>query len=159
MTTSSISEILLKTSKIRIKKDRIDFIRKNSGDTLRWVVHCAYHPDAISMLPKGQPPFNECPDLDSFGNLYHRVGELALFFKDNRGNNDKLPDKQRQNLFISFLEGIHPDDARLICHVKDKNIPYPFLTYGFFKEAFPDWLPDRNEKTWIIEGATNDDEA
>ena len=150
-----ISEILLKASKIRIKKDRLEYIRNNASDALQWIVHCAYHPNAISMLPKGQPPFNDCADTETFGNLYHRIGELEMFFKGDKY--DRMPDAQRQNLFISLLEAVHPDDARLLCKVKDKTIPYPFMTYGFLKEAFPTWLPDRNEKTWIIEGAVNED--
>jgi hypothetical protein len=154
MSAKGISETLLRASKIRIKKDRVQFIRENATDALRWIVHCAYNPVAISLLPKGRPPFNECSDLETFGNLYHRISDLKLFFK---GYKDNMSDKDRQNLFISLLEAVHPDDARLLIAVKDKTIPYPFMTYGFFKEAFPDWLPDRTEKTWVIEGATNDE--
>ena len=156
MTTLGLSEILLKTSKIRIKKDRIDYIRKNSSSALRWIVHCAYHPNAISLLPKGRPPFIELPNLETFGNLYHRIEDLQFYFKSDRPL-DRMNDKERQEHFIRFLEAIHPDDARLICNVKDKVIPYPFLTYGFFKEAFPEWLPDRTENTWIIDGASEEE--
>ena len=38
---------------------------------------------------------------------------------------------------------LHPDDASLLCSVKDKQIPFPYLDYDFFKEAFPDWLSTR----------------
>ena len=33
-----------------------------------------------------------------------------------------------------------------MCNVKDKKINYPFLTYSFFYEAFPGWLPEPRDE-------------
>jgi hypothetical protein len=126
---------------------------------MHWIVHCAYHPDAISLLPKGIPNYKVETTEESHGNFFHRCDELRMFFRSETDPNiNKMDQNKRKNLFISFLQSLHRDDAILVCYVKDKKINYPYLTYGFFKEAFPEWLPDRNADTWVIEGADVKDE-
>tara|TARA_B100000427_G_C15308865_1_gene507384 strand:- start:594 stop:752 length:159 start_codon:yes stop_codon:yes gene_type:complete len=43
-------------------------------------------------------------------------------------------------MFIQLLEGLHPDEAKIICKVKDKELEslYPKVTLDIVKEAFPD---------------------
>ena len=40
---------------------------------------------------------------------------------------------------MQLLEGLHPDEAEIICFVKDKNLKKKYkLTRAVVEEAFPD---------------------
>ena len=42
-------------------------------------------------------------------------------------------------MFIQMLEGLHPEEAKIICLVKDKRLTEQFkITYDVVKEAYPD---------------------
>ena len=42
-------------------------------------------------------------------------------------------------MFIQMLEGLHPDEARIIILVKDKRLSDEYaITYDQVKEAYPD---------------------
>ena len=42
-------------------------------------------------------------------------------------------------MFIQMLEGLHPEEAKIICLVKDKNLTEKYkLTKDIVAEAFPD---------------------
>ena len=42
-------------------------------------------------------------------------------------------------MFIQMLEGLHPEEATLLCLTKDKNLTSKYkITYDIVKEAFPD---------------------
>ena len=46
---------------------------------------------------------------------------------------------RRETMFIQMLEGLHPEEAKIICLVKDKNLTEKYkLTQGLIAEAFPD---------------------
>ena len=46
---------------------------------------------------------------------------------------------RRETMFIQMLEGLHPEEAAIICLVKDKNLTEKYkLTQGLIAEAFPD---------------------
>ena len=46
---------------------------------------------------------------------------------------------RRETMFIQMLEGLHPDEAKIICLVKDKNLTQKYkLTQDIVAEAFPD---------------------
>ena len=42
-------------------------------------------------------------------------------------------------MFIQMLEGLHPDEAELLCLVKDKNLSNKYkITKDIVDEAYPD---------------------
>ena len=42
-------------------------------------------------------------------------------------------------MFIQILEGLHPDEAKILCLVKDKELQSKYkLTYEIVREAYPD---------------------
>ena len=46
---------------------------------------------------------------------------------------------RRETMFIQMLEGLHPEEAKIICLVKDKNLTQTYsLTQDIVAEAFPD---------------------
>ena len=62
-------------------------------------------------------------------NLFHFI----------KGGNDSLSALRRETMFIQMLEGLHPEDAKIICLVKDKNLTETYdLTQDIVAAAFPD---------------------
>ena len=62
-------------------------------------------------------------------NLFHFI----------KGGNDSLSALRRETMFIQMLEGLHPEEAKIICLVKDKNLTQTYnLTQDIVAEAFPD---------------------
>jgi hypothetical protein len=148
----TVSEVLLEASKIRTRQGRIDYLRQNDSPLLRDIINLAYHPAYIWLLPKGIPPYTPNPmPFDAFGILTKEVGRIKEFIFGATPNQNIMPPQKREKLFINLLEIVHPDDARLLCYIKDKRIPYPFLTYSLCQEAFPDMLPQRGPTSWLEE--------
>ena len=66
--------------------------------------------------------------------LYQEARRLYLFLE---GGNDNLTALRREQLFISFIESIDKEDAKLMLAAKDKKIPYKGITAKLVNTAFP----------------------
>lgn len=139
-----ISEILEKVSKIKKKEERIEELRKHADNTaLVQLLQWTYHPQAVWLLPEGVPPYKKNQYLDQEGNLYSELRRMYLFLE---GGNPDLTSTKREMLFIGLLETLAPADAELLCHIKDKKLPYKTITREIVAEAFPGILPAEEEK-------------
>jgi hypothetical protein len=138
-----IHEVFKAASEIRIRKDRMQYLRDNASELMRYVVQGAYHPGVLWLLPKGVPNFKKAEPIGAENAFHMEFNRLYLFCK---GGADSLKQYDRERLFINMLEKLHPEDALLLCNVKDKKINYPFLTYNMFYDSFPGWLPERTKE-------------
>ena len=92
----------------------------------------------ISLIPEGPVPFkpNDVPEGTDHTSLRREAKNLYHFVK---GGNDQLSGLRRETMFIQMLEGLHPEEAKIICLVKDKNLAEKYkLTRELVEEAFPD---------------------
>ena len=56
-----------------------------------------------------------------------------------KGGNDSLSHVRRESMFIQILEGLHPNEAEILCLVKDKNLGARYkLTRDVVEKAYPD---------------------
>jgi hypothetical protein len=152
--TRTVSEVLAEVSKIRTRQGRIDSLRANDSPLLRDIIRLAYHPNYIWLLPRGIPPYTPNPiPFDAFGILTKEEERLRYFIFGMSPNQNTMLQVKREKMFIDLLEMIHPEDARLLCAIKDKKINYPFLTYTLCQEAFAftDLLPQRGPTSWLEE--------
>ena len=64
--------------------------------------------------------------------------ETRRLFKFLKGGNNTLSKTRKETLFIQILEGLHKDEALLMCHAKDKKLHnvYKGLTPSVVKDAF-----------------------
>ena len=74
--------------------------------------------------------------IDNTGGLYQEIRKMYIFTKNRRSA--QIAQFKRENVFIELLESIHPQDAALMCSVKDKKLPYKGITQKLVQEAFPD---------------------
>jgi hypothetical protein len=140
----SISELLTECSKLPSSKAKAEFLQQNDSLTMRVVLQYALDPRIVWNLPPGEPPYKPCEFLDQEARLFQEIRKLYLFIKDS-GAPD-LSALKRESLFIQFLEGIDPKDAKLMCSVKDKKLPYKGLTANLINTAFPGLILQKEEK-------------
>ena len=102
-------------------------------DSLIW----NFDESVISELPAGEVPFtaNEAPV-----GTEHTVleKEARLLYNFVQGGNNGLQQSRRENMFIQMLEGLHKDEANVLCLVKDKQLGKKYkITKACVSEAFP----------------------
>lgn len=147
-----LPEVFERCNKTKSKLERVqilrDYVKSDQlhAKAMQYFVECMYHPNVVWELPEGAPPFkkNEAADYTYAGY------SLFNFFNKNRHalfiTNPGLVQNvlKREKLFVQELEAMHVKEAELLIMMKDGKMDskkYPGLTYLFFREAFPDWLP------------------
>jgi hypothetical protein len=137
-----VAEILSVISKEKSKNKRIELLRAHTSMPLKIVLQYCFDPNIVWQLPEGKVPYkpNDLQDLEPI--FYKEARRLYIFIE---GQVPNLKQLRREQLFIELLEQLDPKDAELIASIKDKKMPYPFITYKLVKEAFPEILPDEDE--------------
>ena len=133
-----IHEILDYVDSQRTKVKKVEALREHRDDSLTAILIWNFDESVKSMLPDGDVPFNknEAPAGTEHLHLAYEWKKLYNFVK---GGNDALRPMKREQLFMQLLEGLHPDEAEIICLVKDKNLKKKYkLTRAIVEEAFPD---------------------
>jgi hypothetical protein len=104
----------------------------------------SFLPDYKFILPEGEPPFR--PAAEPMGmtptNMFNEARRMYVFTRK-----DLTPIK-RESLFISLLEGVHPDEAKVLIAVKDQKLNklYPKITHKLVSDAGIIPAPVKKEK-------------
>ena len=133
-----IHEVLELASKQRTKAKKIEILEEYSSDALKSILIWNFDQTVVSMIPEGAVPYNknEVPVGTDHTSLRREWRNLYHFVK---GGNDSLSSMRRETMFIQMLEGLHPDEAEIICLVKDKALEEKYnITYDMVKKAYPD---------------------
>ena len=133
-----LSEVLAKVSKQRTKAKKIQVLKENESLHLKSVLIWNFDDSVVSVLPEGPVPFdkNEAPAGTEHTYLAH---EHKLLYNFIKGGNDFLKPVKREQLFLQLLEGLHEDEAEVICLMKDKKLTDKYkITKAVVSEAFPD---------------------
>tara|TARA_B100001758_G_scaffold19907_1_gene14086 strand:+ start:2569 stop:3027 length:459 start_codon:yes stop_codon:yes gene_type:complete len=133
-----LHEILTLVSKQRSKAKKIEVLKEYECDALKSVLIWNFDNTAISVMPEGEVPYkkNEAPLGTDHTSLRKEWKNLYHFVK---GGNDSLSSLRRESMFIQLLEGLHPDEAEIICLVKDGNLETKYkLKKEIVQEAFTD---------------------
>lgn len=132
-----ISEVLQKVSNAKTKARKIELLQQHNTDALRMLLIWNFDESVISELPSGEVPYekNEAPV-----GTEHTVleKEARLLYNFVQGGNNGLQQSRRENMFIQMLEGLHKDEANVLCLVKDKQLGKKYkITKACVSEAFP----------------------
>ena len=133
-----ISEVLQKVSNAKTKVEKVKLLRQYNSDTLRMLLIWNFDESIASAVPAGEVPYNvnDAPAGTEHTSLEH---ESRLFFHFIEGGNQNLTKSKRENMFIQLLEGLHPDEAEIVCLVKDKALEDKYsITYDIVRQAYPD---------------------
>tara|TARA_A100001035_G_scaffold267146_1_gene250849 strand:+ start:2106 stop:2555 length:450 start_codon:yes stop_codon:yes gene_type:complete len=132
------SEIMQAVSNAKTKASKIKILQENRSPALVALFVWNFDPSIESALPEGEVPYtpNDSPTVDSQSKLASQYRTLYNYVK---GGNDGLKRTRRESLFIELLESLHPDEAELVCLVKDKDLSKKYrITHNVVKEAYPD---------------------
>ena len=133
-----LHEILELASKQRAKAKKVEILQQYENDALKTIFIWNFDETVISVLPVGEVPFNknEVPVGTDHTSLRREYKHLYNFVK---GGNDGLSGLRRETMFIQMLEGLHPEEAEILCLCKDKRLQDKYkITYDVVKQAFPD---------------------
>ena len=131
-------EILELVSKQRTIAKKVQVLKEYETDALKALLIWNYDDTIISVVPEGEVPYekNDVPIGTDHTSLRKEWKNLYHFVK---GGNDKLSPIRRETMFIQILEGLHPDEADLLCLVKDKGLESKYkFTRGVVEQAYRD---------------------
>ena len=133
-----LNEILdyVETQKTKAKK--VQALQEYRDDSLTAILIWNFDDRVQSAIPEGVVPYkeNEVPVGTDHTSLRREWKQLYHFIQ---GGNNTLSALRRETMFIQMLEGLHPEEAKIICLVKDKNLAEKYkLTRELVAEAFPD---------------------
>ncbi len=122
--TEMLKEINEDPSKIELYKN---------DAALRIILMHAFVPQKKFILPEGEPPFK--PSAEPMGmtptNLFSELRRMYVFLRED------LKPIKRESLFISLLEGVHPEEAKMLIAVKDQTLHklYPKINRKLLEKA------------------------
>ena len=131
-------EILELVSEQKTKAKKVDILREYRDDALTAILIWQFDDSVQSAMPEGQVPYkpNEVPVGTDHTSLRREWKTLYHFIK---GGNDGLNTLRRETMFVQMLEGLHPQEAEIICMVKDKRLTDKYkVTFAQVEEAYPD---------------------
>lgn len=134
-----IYEILDEVNKKRHKADKVEILKKNESWALKDIIRGSMDSTVKWSLPPGKPPYTPSDGHNHPSHLLKENTKFKYFVKGGAG--DKLIPVKRENIFIGLIESVHPEDAKLVIAMINKEKPAG-LTRPIVEEAFPGLLKD-----------------
>lgn len=134
-----IYEILHAVSNAETTEQKLELLKEHNSLALRDVMRAAFDDTIIFTLPKGLPKYKSSLSTEGLApaDLRRETHRLTYFVKGGKG--DSLTQLKRESMFLSLLEGIHPEDAEIIGLCKEKNLQskFPGISKDLVKAAWP----------------------
>jgi hypothetical protein len=128
-----------------INKDPKIITQHKENFMLKVMFAHAFLPAYKFILPEGEPPFKASAEPLGMTptNLYVECKRFHNCFC-----NEKLKPLKRESLFIGLLEGIHPEEAKVLIAIKDQKLTklYPKITWKLVSDAGIIPAPPEKEK-------------
>jgi hypothetical protein len=137
-TRVGVAEFLEKVSKLKKKEEKVAALKANDSFVIRTIMQGAFDPRVKWLLPEGEPPYRVNDLVDQENVLIKDARKLAYFVE---GGYPNLKQTKREMMFIEMLETVTPADAKLLCAIKEKKLPWKSITADIVKEAFPGMMP------------------
>lgn len=130
----SLSTVLKTADALPTEAERIAALSKFvNNKAVKTVLKYAVDPSVEWNLPEGDPPYKPCDYLDQEAGLYQEARRLYLFVNSPKA--PKMKPVRREALFISILEDLDKDDAKLLLACKNKKLPFKNLTPKFLNKV------------------------
>ena len=134
-----VFEVLEEVAKQRNRNDKVRILKENETWALKDIIRGTMDSKVKWNLPAGQPPYTPSPAHYHPANLTKENQKFKYFVKGGPG--DKMQKVKRENIFIGILEGVHPEDAKLVISMINKE-KINGLSRPIVEEAFPNLLKD-----------------
>ena len=136
-----ISQILEEAAALPDVQSRVEHLHKHDSVILQGVLKVMFDEDINMDLPDGDPPYRPATpeqSIDLEERLYSEWKKMYLFLP---GNN--IAKIRREQLFIQYLEGLHPEDAKLILAMKEHRTPWKPMSAHVARKAYPELFPEQ----------------
>ena len=134
-----VFEVLEEMAKQRNRGDKVRVLKENETWALKDIIRGSMDSTVKWNLPEGEPPYTASAAHNHPTNLRKQNAQFKYFVKGGQG--DQLPKYKRENIFIGILEGVHPEDAKLVINMINKE-KIPGISRPVVEEAFPNLLKD-----------------
>ena len=135
-----VHEVIDQVRKARTKDKKVALLKKHETWALKDVLRGTFDTTIEWNLPGGEPPYTPTEAHSAPTNLLKEHKQFVYFVKGLRESNRLTPVK-RESIFIGLIEGIDPEDAKLVINMINKEKPNG-ITRPVIEEAFPGLLQD-----------------
>ena len=129
-----VFEVLTDAGSKKKKADRIKVLQQNESWALKDVLRGTFDDTVNWLLPDGDPPYTPSEVHNHPTSLLREHKKFGYFARG--GPNKDMPKFKIEKMYIGMLEGIHPEDARAVIKMINKEAPKN-ITEEIVKEAFP----------------------
>lgn len=134
-----VYEVIRRTKNKRNKKDKANELKENESWALKDILRGAYDSTVKFSFPEGDPPFTPNQEHNAPANLLKEHKRFIYFVVGGPG--DDLPPYKRERILFEILEGVHPEDAKLVIKMINKKT-LEGISRPVIEEAFPGLLRD-----------------
>lgn len=133
----TLHEIFTKVGEAKTREEKIEVLQTYNELFVRDVLKGAYDDTIQFLVPKGEPPYDPAPEKNPPTHLKRMTKQFKYFVVGGPG--EQLPKIKVESMFIKLIEAIHPDDAKIVIAMKDKDLAgkYKGLTKKLASDAFP----------------------
>ena len=137
----AISEIIAELDNMGRPEEKIEWLLKNDSQPLREILRITYDKSVKWLLPDTAPPWKENEYEDEARlMLYREMRRMKIFIEG--GGYDNLNQVKREGLFISLLEDIYNEDAKLLANYVIAQKSFKGLRKSTVVKAFPDLIKE-----------------
>tara|TARA_B100001287_G_scaffold85793_1_gene71655 strand:- start:647 stop:1096 length:450 start_codon:yes stop_codon:yes gene_type:complete len=134
-----VSELFKAVHGKKTAPQKVALLKEHKRDDVKAVLIWNFDKGIESAVPSGDVPYkkNDSPaGTAGHTRLIHEWRSLYNFVK---GGNDRLSNMKRETMLIQMLEGLHQDEADIICLVKDKELQRKYkITRSVVEQAYPE---------------------
>ena len=132
-----ISEVLRKVNNAKTKQEKTKLLLQYNTQALRSLLIWNFDESVVSLLPEGDVPFEKNPAPEGTDHiLLEKQDKKFHYFVKGGGEVSRM---KREEMFIGMMESLHPDEAEVLCLVKDKKLQskYNRISKALVQETFP----------------------
>jgi len=133
-----VFEVIEELNKKKTKPEKVKVLKDNESWALKDIIKGSMDSNIRWNLPEGEPPYTPSKPESTPTNLLREHKKFKYFLKGNRSSEGMMAPK-RENIFIGLIEGIHPEDAKLVIGMINKK-SIKGITKPIVEEAFPGLL-------------------
>jgi hypothetical protein len=132
-----ISEILQKANNAKTKTEKSKILLENNSQALRSLLIWNFDESVRSALPDGEVPYRKNDTAKGLNHTYLENEQKKFSYFVKGGLN--ISSMKREEIFIGVLETLHPEEAEVLCAVKDKALQkkYTRISKTLIQETFP----------------------
>ena len=134
-----VSELFRAVHGAKTKDKKIALLKQHIRDDVKAILIWNFDKGIESAVPDGEVPFKKNDSPEGTAGHTRLVHEWRTLYNFVRGGNDKLSNMRRETLLVQLLEGLHKDEAEIVCLAKDKDLQSKYrITRNVVEEAYPD---------------------